>query len=52
MNVSSPETLFARPGARGTLTTRIYDHFGNLTTLHGHSIIATTDSDSLVQTIT
>jgi len=47
--LTSPETLFARAGARGILTTRVYDNYGNLTTLHGHTIIATADRNTLIQ---
>lgn len=50
--LTSPEILFARPGARGTLTTRVYDSYGNLTTLHGHTVVATADRDTLIQPIT
>lgn len=50
--LTSPEILFARAGARGTLTTRVYDSYGNLTTLHGHTIVATADRDALVQPLT
>lgn len=51
MTLASPETLFARPGARWSLTARVYDNYGNLTTLHGHSLVATSDRNALIQTL-
>ncbi len=49
ISLTSPETLFARTGARGVLTTRVYDTYGNLTTLHGHTLVATADKTQLIQ---
>lgn len=49
ISLTSPETLFARAGARGVLTTHVYDAYGNLTTLHGHTLVATADKTQFIK---
>lgn len=45
ITLSSPEILYARAGARDMLTVRLYDLYGNLTTLHGNTLRLSVDKN-------
>lgn len=49
--LTSPETLFAQVGARGVLTTRVYDSYNNLTTLQWYTLVSIPDKAELLQSL-
>lgn len=51
LSLRSPEILYAKNGAHDVVESRIYDAYGNLTTLHGYALRITADKASLLESL-